>query len=76
MADDSIKQNTTSAMASAVSDLSPAAPADSGADPFAETKSELVTRFELLPDDVRATITDSGYQQKLFDIAKAQKLTY
>ena len=45
-------------------------------DPFADTKTELVTRFELLPDDIKTAITDTGYQEKLFQIAKDQKLTY
>ena len=77
MADDNIKMNTASAMASAVSDMSSAgAGAAAGTDPFADAKSELATRYELLPDDIKAAIMDAGYQQKLLDLAKAQKLTY
>lgn len=75
MADDMIKINTTSAMASAVSDATAAA-ASGDSDPFAETKNELASRFQLLPDDIKAAIMDTGYQEKLFNLAKAEKLTY
>lgn len=71
MADDMIKINTAGAMASAVTDAT-----TGGADPFAETKNELASRFELLPEDIKAAIMDTGYQEKLFNLAKAQKLTY
>ncbi len=43
---------------------------------FDEIKSELFTRFELLPDDIKKAITDDGYQTKLLTIAKEQKMTY
>jgi hypothetical protein len=43
---------------------------------FDEIKSELFTRFELLPDDIKKAITDDNYQTKLFNIAKEQKMTY
>ena len=83
MADDMTKLNVTSAMNSAASGI-PAAPisasgssdTDGADDPFAETKSELISRYELLPDDIKAVIIDAGYQKKLFDLAKSQKLTY
>ena len=78
MADDMTKLNVTSAMNAAASGIPPAASSDAngGDDPFADTKSELVTRYQLLPDDIKAAIVDAGYQQKLFDLARAQKLTY
>jgi hypothetical protein len=76
MADDITKLNVTSAMSSAASDLASSDAAGTDADPFGETKNELVTRFELLPEDVRKAIMDDGYQKKLFDLAKAEKLTY
>lgn len=75
MADDMIKINTANAMASAVSDATATASSD-GADPFAETKNELASRFQLLPEDIKAAIMDTGYQEKLFNLAKAEKLTY
>lgn len=49
---------------------------DAADDPFADIKKEIRTRFELLPPDLQKTITDSEYQNALFEIAKAQKLTY
>jgi hypothetical protein len=45
-------------------------------DPYADVKAELRTRFALLPEDVQKVLLDDGYQMKLFEIAKAQKLTY
>lgn len=75
MADDMIKINTASAMASAVSDATATA-SSADADPFAETKNELASRFQLLPEDIKAAIMDTGYQEKLFNLAKAEKLTY
>lgn len=44
--------------------------------PFADVETELRTRYELLPEDVQQALMDTGYQTKLFEIAKAQKLTY
>lgn len=76
MADDITKLNVTSEMSAAAADLSPAPDTAPGDDPFAETKSELTARYALLPDDIKSVIVDAGYQQKLFDLAKAQKLTY
>jgi hypothetical protein len=63
MADDMTKLNVTSV-------------SDAATDPFAETKNELVSRFTLLPDDIKGAIMDAKYQQTLFDLAKAEKLTY
>jgi len=37
---------------------------------------ELLARYELLPEDVQKMLMDDGYQTRLFDIAKANKLTY
>lgn len=75
MADDMIKINTANAMASAVSDATATASSDD-TDPFAETKNELASRFQLLPEDIKAAIMDTGYQEKLFNLAKTEKLTY
>jgi len=69
MADEIKKINVTSAVSDAV-----AATADD--DIFAETKSELVSRFELLPEEIKKVIMDAGYQKTLFDLAKTEKLTY
>ncbi len=52
-----------------------AVPALDGED-FSDVEAELKQRFELLPEDIRQAIMDTGYQQKLFDIAKERKLTY
>ncbi len=48
----------------------------SGDDQFAGVKAELTARFELLPEEIRQTLVDDNYQKKLFDISKAQKLTF
>jgi len=49
---------------------------DDPSDPFNDARRELRTRFELLPEELQKIIIDEGYQKNLFDIAKAQKLTY
>lgn len=72
MADDMMKTIPVSSTASAGAADSPQL---DGTD-FSDVEVELRQRFELLPDDIRSAIMDTGYQQKLFDIAKAQKLTY
>ena len=72
MADDMMKTIPVSSTASAGAADSPQL---DGTD-FSDVDIELRQRFELLPDDIRSAIMDTGYQQKLFDIAKAQKLTY
>jgi hypothetical protein len=41
-----------------------------------ELQREVKLRFELLPEDVQKVITDSNYVKDLFEIAKANKLTY
>ncbi len=45
-------------------------------DQFDDIRRELKTRYELLPEDIQKVIMDEGYQTKLIEIAKAQKLTY
>ncbi len=50
--------------------------ADDPSDPFNDVKKELRTRFLLLPDEIQQAVTDEAYQVKLFEIAKAQKLTF
>ncbi len=45
-------------------------------DPFSDVKKEMRTRFELLPEDVKSVILSSDYEMKLFNMAKAHKLTY
>ena len=41
-----------------------------------EFQKEIKIRFELLPPDVQKVVTDSNYTKDLFEIAKANKLTY
>lgn len=43
---------------------------------FDDIKKELITRFTLLPEDIQKAIIDEGYQTKLFNLAKEQKMTY
>ena len=45
-------------------------------DQFADVREEMKQRFALLPEQLQKVIMGSDYQQKLFDIAKANKLTY
>ncbi len=45
-------------------------------DQFSDIRGELMSRFELLPDDIKKAITDDAYQTKLFTIAKEKKMTY
>lgn len=45
-------------------------------DQFADIKAEMAQRYALLPEDIKQTIVSTNYQQKLFDIAKAHKLTF
>lgn len=52
------------------------ASATSDNDEFADIKNEIRNRYELLPESLKQALMDDGYQQKLFDIAKANKLTY
>ncbi len=59
-----------------VKNISPVQAQSSTDDEFADIKNEIRTRYELLPDDLKKAIMDEGYQQKLFEIAKANKLTY
>jgi hypothetical protein len=49
---------------------------DEDEDVFADTKTELMNRFSLLSPELKAVITSSDYQMKLFDLAKKYKLTY
>ena len=41
-----------------------------------DIQAEVKVRFELLPPDVQKVVADSNYAKDLFDIAKANKLTY
>ena len=41
-----------------------------------DLKTQMQMRFQLLPEDLQKTITDSNYTTALFEIAKANKLTY
>lgn len=41
-----------------------------------DTQKELRTRFALLPQEIQDTITSSGFQMKLFELAKKHQLTY
>ncbi len=66
MADDTVKKID---VVSASSDTS-------ATNPFTDVEAEMRARFELLPDDIKKAIIDDAYQTKLFEIAKAQKLTY
>ncbi len=72
MADEVKKINVVSTTAQA-SDAVTKASID---DQFSGVKQELFARFELLPEDIKKAITDDAYQQKLFTIAKEQKMTY
>lgn len=45
-------------------------------DPFASVKNEIKNRYELLPEEIQKAVMDDGYQNRLFEIAKAQKMTY
>ena len=76
MSDDLIKKiPVVSAQADTTVDTK-TAPTDGEEDPFDDVKKELRSRYELLPDDIKQTITDDGYQMKLFNLAKDQKYTY
>ena len=39
-------------------------------------EDELLSRFALLPDEIKNVISSSDYQMKLFDLAKKYKMTY
>lgn len=43
---------------------------------FSDVENEMRTRFELLPEDIQQVLASSEYQTKLFEIAKARKITY
>ena len=45
-------------------------------DQFADVRQEMNSRFALLPEQLQNVITGQDYQQKLFGIAKAHKMTY
>lgn len=73
MADEVKKINVVSSSTAQASEAVTKATID---EQFSGVKQELFARFELLPDDIKKAITDDAYQQKLFTIAKEQKMTY
>ena len=44
--------------------------------PFGDVKKEMKARYDLSADDIKALIIDPKFQETLFNIAKANKLTY
>lgn len=73
MADEVTKINVVSTNTAQTSETVTKATID---EQFSGVKQELFARFELLPDDIKKAITDDAYQQKLFNLAKEQKMTY
>lgn len=45
-------------------------------DEYLGVQKEIKTRFELLPDDLKKLMTSDDYQKSLFEVAKANKLTF
>ena len=75
----SANQATFAAAATSVANTSTQTkddPDDGGDDPYDDVKKEIRTRYELLPEDIKQAIMDDNYQMKLFEIGKANKLTY
>ena len=64
--------NNNQSMSDLLKNTSPAG----ASDPFADVKAEMADRFALLPEELQKVIMGSNYQQQLFDIAKANKMTF
>lgn len=52
------------------------ATAEPAEDMFDDVKKDIRKRFELLPEEIQQAIMDDNYQMQLFEIAKANKITY
>ncbi len=83
MADEVKKINVTQAQDSSMTPAqsgNPIAPQAGSttldSDAFADIRDQLVARYELLPDDLKALITDDEFRMKLFNLAKELKMTY
>ena len=48
----------------------------SGDDPWKDVRKEITQRFELLPKEIQDIVTGGDFQTHLFEISKAQGLTY
>ena len=76
MADDNVKKLGVTSIGGASVAPAAASGANDNLDEYNEVRKEMKERFELLPDDIKVFMTGEAYQRGLFDIAKAQKLTY